>query len=117
MARVTKPSDPLVVARYTERGGLLRGVRRSGQIIARHASGTGHSITGTIKPELTPNGLATAWRGRFPGCIVRVHCDEASADRPILTQAKADAKANAARRRAQIRADQDAAHRTLGGPL
>jgi hypothetical protein len=92
-----------MVAVYSERGGLIRGVRRSGQVIAKR--GSTHSIVGHIKTGLTPREVAEKYR---PGGRVEIHCDETLYDTPILSEAKAEARARAKARRSEREASEKA---------
>jgi hypothetical protein len=119
MARVRRAGDPIVVGLYSKRGGVLRAVRRSGVMIARHAHGSGHGIIGHVKAGLTPRQVAQVWREKFPRTLREggyvTHVGEPEADRPIVTEAQAAkrfaAKARREEKAAAVQVERDAAER------
>lgn len=97
--RAYKNSDPYLVAVYSKRGAMLRGVRASGAIVARRNGR--HAKLGDIATGLTPRDVFTSWSNRFADKLdvrVALECGEPEASEPIITAAKA-AKRDAARAR------------------
>jgi hypothetical protein len=77
MAKVHLKNDPLLVGIYSPRGGLIRGVRKSGRVVAR--LGGGHKIVGKVRPGATIEQLRAKYEANCAkqanGYTVRVHDD------------------------------------------
>lgn len=97
MARAFKSSDPFLITIETPRGGILRGVRRSGDIVVRSCGR--HHVRGRVQPGLSVRDVLAEWSKFAPEHRVRASTEDL--DAPIVTQAQADKRERARARRAE----------------
>jgi len=112
MARAYRSSDPFLITVETPRGGILRGLRRSGDIVVR--SFGRHHVRGRVQPGLSIRDVLAEWSKFAPEYRVRAWNDPSTddLDAPIVTQAQADRRERARVRRAE-RADAAAEARAM----
>lgn len=116
MARAYRSSDPFLITVETPRGGILRGLRRSGDIVVR--SFGRHHVRGRVTPGLSVRDVLAEWVKREEvvrgDARVRAWNDPSTddLDAPIVTQAQADRRERARVRRAE-RADAAAEARAM----
>jgi len=119
MARVNVSNDPMVISLFNSRGGLLKGIRRSGKMVER--AGAGHSIRGTVRAGLSASAVREIWSRKHADVLAAGGRIEIGlgvlADRPIVSEEVAAKKAAQKAARAEKRAAKEAREREAESKL